>query len=390
MTNKHTLEQRTATVAGAGLSGAVIARILAENGFRVNVFEQRSHVAGNCHTERDAETGVMVHHYGPHIFHTDNEDVWAFANRFANFRSYHHRVFAVVREQVFPLPITLATMNQFFRTAMRPAEARAFIGTLADSTITSPRSFEEQAQYMVGNELYEAFFKNYTEKQWGRAPSELPASILKRLPLRFNYESSYFNHKHQAIPEDGYTAWVEAILAHENIRVLLDTPYTSEHPQATGHLFWSGPLDGYFGYNLGRLAYRSLRFEHFVEDGDFQGCPVMNYCDADKPHTRITEHKHFSPWESHEKTFCTVEFPKECTPEDTPYYPVRLVDDKALLASYVERANSVEGVTFVGRLGTYRYLDMDVCIAEALDTAQAFIEAHGAERPLPSFIKSPL
>ncbi|MBU2980670.1 UDP-galactopyranose mutase [Lentibacter algarum] len=380
----------TANIVGAGLSGAVIARVLAEAGHKVTVFESRDHIGGNCHTERDAETGVMLHRYGPHIFHTDSEDVWQFATRFANFKRFHHKVRATSRGKVYPLPVTLATINQFFELALRPDEARAFVAGKADSTINAPRSFEEQAQSMIGNELYEAFFKGYTQKQWGRAPSELPASILKRLPLRFTYEDSYFNHKYQALPENGYTDWIAAILDHPDITVRLKQPFTNQQAQDGEHVFWSGPLDGYFGYSQGRLAYRSLRFENFTGEGDYQGCPVMNFCDADKPYTRVTEHKHFAPWESHDKTVYSVEYPFECGPEDTPYYPVRLVEDKSLLQHYVSQADQTKGVTFVGRLGTYRYLDMDVCIAEALQTAAQFLEAQSTQAPMPAFVHPPL
>ncbi len=365
-------------VVGAGLSGAVIARQLAEAGCQITVTESRAHVAGNCHTARCPDTGVMVHVYGPHIFHTDDAGVWNYITRFARFRTYHHRVKTTVRSQVFALPINLHTINQFFGRAFRPNEAMVFIEeTQADRSISDPQSFEEQALRFVGRDLYEAFFRGYTEKQWGCAPADLPAAILKRLPLRFNYDDTYFSHPHQGIPEAGYSAMVEAMLDHPNIDVHLSSPFTPEQAGRVDHMFWSGPLDAYFGQRLGRLGYRTLDFERFVETGDWQGCPVMNYGDAEVPFTRITEHKHFSPWESHARTVCYREFARACGPGDIPYYPIRLVREKALLGQYEALAKTETGVSFVGRLGTYRYIDMDVSIREALNISASFLSDRG-------------
>jgi len=359
---------------GAGLSGAVIGRQLAEAGHAITVIDGRPHIAGNCHTERCPETGVMVHVYGPHIFHTDDAEVWDYVNRFARFRPYKNRVKTTAQGQVFSLPINLHTINQFYGKTLRPDEARAFIAEQADTSITDPQTFEEQALRFVGPDLYEAFFKGYTEKQWGCSPTELPASILKRLPVRFNYDDNYFFHRFQGMPEDGYTALVERILDHPNIDVHLETWFDADQAGRHDHVFWSGPLDGYFGYRLGRLGYRTLDFERFTYAGsDYQGCAVMNYGDRDVPYTRITEHKHFSPWEEHEGTVCYREFSRAAGEDDIPYYPIRLVEEKALLAEYEALAARTEGVSFVGRLGTYRYLDMDVTIREALDTARGFL-----------------
>ncbi|WP_103763056.1 UDP-galactopyranose/dTDP-fucopyranose mutase family protein [Roseovarius confluentis] len=376
-------------IAGAGLSGAVIARELAEAGYSVDVFELRDHVAGNCHTARDPKTNVLVHVYGPHIFHTADYEVWDYIRRFGTFRPYRHQVWSTVSGRVYPLPVTLATINQFYNSAMRPDEARAFIISQAEQ-IEAPVSFEEQALSMIGKDLYEAFFQGYTEKQWGRSPRELPASILKRLPLRFTYGGSYFSHPIQAMPETGYTPIVEAMLDHPDIKLHLATELDPREVPPDTHLFWSGPLDAYFGYRSGRLGYRTLDFEHSIEKGDFQGCPVMNFGDRDVPFTRISEHKHFMPWESHQDTIITREYSRECGPEDMPYYPIRLVAEKQLLVDYVQQAETTKGVTFVGRLGTYRYLDMDVCIREALDAATAFLTAQTSGERLSPFLVSPL
>lgn len=377
-------------IAGAGLSGAVIGRRLAEAGHSVTVHEARNHIAGNCHTERDPETGVMVHVYGPHIFHTDDAEVWDYVNAFQTFRPYRNRVKATTGGQVYSLPVNLHTINQFFGKTLRPDEARAFIEAQADTSIAEPRTFEEQALRFVGPQLYEAFFKGYTQKQWGCHPSELPASILKRLPVRFNYDDNYFFHKYQGMPETGYTDMVARILDHPGIDLHLDTRFDPARAGEWDHVFWSGPLDGWFGHRLGRLGYRTLDFERFAASGDWQGCAVMNYGEVDVPWTRITEHKHFAPWESHEGTVCYREYSREAGAEDIPYYPIRLVAEKALLADYVAMAERAEGVTFVGRLGTYRYLDMDVTIREAMDTAAAFLEAGAEGRPMPAFLRSPL
>ncbi len=375
---------------GAGLSGAVIGRMLAEAGHRATVIDARGHVGGNCHTERDPETGVLVHVYGPHIFHTDDEEVWDYVNGFARFLPYKNRVKTTARGQVFSLPINLHTINQFYGKTFRPDEARAFIAEQADRTITDPQSFEEQALAFVGPDLYETFFKGYTEKQWGCSPTELPASILKRLPVRFNYDDNYFFHRFQGMPEEGYTPMIAAILDHPGIDVHLETPFAPEMTARHDHVFWSGPLDGYFDYELGRLGYRTLDFERFRAEGDWQGCAVMNYGDRDVPWTRITEHKHFAPWEDHAGSVLYRESARACGPEDIPYYPIRLVEEKALLAEYIARAEAETGVTFTGRLGTYRYLDMDVTIREALDTGRAFLGHLKAGTPMPAFVTPPL
>lgn len=372
---------------GAGLSGAVIGRKLAEAGHQITICEARDHVAGNCHTQRDADTGVLVHVYGPHIFHTDDAEVWDYVNSFATFQPYKNRVKTTAQGQVFSLPINLHTINQFYGKTLRPDAARAFIEAQADTSITDPQTFEDQALRFVGADLYEAFFKGYTIKQWGMHPTELPASILKRLPVRFNYDDNYFFHRFQGMPQEGYTAMVERILDHPEITVHLNTTFTRDQAGGYDHVFYAGPLDGWFDYELGRLGYRTLDFERFTHEGDYQGCAVMNYGDEAVPFTRITEHKHFSPWENHDGSVLYREFSRLAEPGDIPYYPIRQVGEKALLAQYVDLAKDTHGVTFVGRLGTYRYLDMDVTIREALDCAALFLDK-GPEMPV--FAQAPL
>jgi len=364
--------------AGAGLSCAVIARELAEQGHLCTLFETRTHVAGNCHTERDAGSGVMVHTYGPHIFHTDDDEVWALVNRYMAFKPFVNRVKATAQGQVFSLPINLHTINQFFGKTFSPAQAQAFIEAQADHSITEPQNFEEQALRFIGRPLYEAFFRGYTLKQWEVDPKRLPAAILKRLPVRFNYNDNYFFHRHQGMPEHGYTAMVERMLDHPNITVKLGSALAPSQVGIFDHVFWSGPLDGYYGYDLGRLPYRTLDFERFEAEGDVQGCAVMNYCDEAVTHTRVTEHQHFAPWESHARSICYREFSRACGPTDVPYYPVHLTEGDALLRAYQARASAEAGVSFVGRLGTYRYMDMDVTLRAALDTVRAFVQARTA------------
>jgi len=377
-------------MAGAGLSGAVIGRMMADHGHQVTVMDARPHIGGNCHTERDAETGVLVHLYGPHIFHTDDQEVWDYVNSFTTFRPYQNRVKTTTRGAVYSLPINLHTINQFFGQTLRPDEARAFLESRADTSITDPRTFEEQALRFVGRDLYEAFFKGYTVKQWGCSPTELPASILKRLPVRFNYDDNYFFHRFQGMPENGYTPMIERILDHPRISVHLSAPVTRAMAADYDRVFYSGPIDGWFDYSLGRLGYRTLDFERFSHQGDWQGCAVMNYGDPDIPWTRITEHKHFAPWETHAGSLLYREYSRACGPDDIPYYPIRQVAEKTLLAQYVDLATSEPNVTFTGRLGTYRYLDMDVTIREALDCARTCLNALAIGTPLPAFSAPPL
>jgi UDP-galactopyranose mutase len=376
-------------IVGAGFSGAVIGRALAEAGHRVLVVDERATAAGNCHSARDAETGIMTHLYGPHIFHTADERVWAYVNRFGDWAPYHHRVQAVTGGRVYSLPVNLLTINQFFGAAMGPAEARAFIQARA-TPIAEPENFEQQALSMIGPELYRAFFRGYTRKQWGLDPTRLPASILKRLPLRFTYDDSYFAHPFQAMPKNGYTELVNSILATPNLELRLGARF-EDLDERFAHVVYSGPIDRYFQYAHGRLGYRTLDFETFRTEGDFQGTAVLNYCDEDVPFTRITEHKHFAPWEKDrfDRTICTREFSRACRPDDIPYYPIRQTDEEAMLKKYVARAQATEGVSFVGRLGSYRYLDMDVTIAEALSAADALIGLLATGGTIPAFFIQP-
>lgn len=379
-------------VVGAGFSGAVIARELAQAGLQVQVFDSRSHVAGNCHTQRDAETNVMVHVYGPHIFHTSNVDVWAYVQKFDEFMPFINRFKSIYNNRVYSLPINLMTINAFFGKALNPQQAQDFINSIAEKSISDPQTFEEQALRFVGKELYEAFFKGYTQKQWGMHPSELPASILKRLPVRFNYDDNYYSSKFQGIPRHGYTHMVERMLDHPRIKVQLNTTFKREQALNHEHVFYSGPIDAWFSYAQGRLGYRTLDFSVERHEGDYQGNAVINYGNQEIPYTRISEHKHFSPWEVHDKTLIYKEYSRQCRENETPYYPIRLVKDKEQLADYVKLAQQEQNVTFVGRLGTYRYLDMHVTIEEALKVAEVFLSTHKKAQgiKMPAFCVEPL
>uniref|UniRef100_UPI0030089A47 UDP-galactopyranose mutase n=1 Tax=Acinetobacter ursingii TaxID=108980 RepID=UPI0030089A47 len=353
-------------IVGAGFTGAVVGRALAEAGHSIKIIDQRSHIAGNCFTKRDEQTNVMEHVYGPHIFHTSDEKVWEYINKHGTFIPYINRVKTTYQNQVYSLPINLHTINQFYKKSFNPTQAKEWISSIADQSIEEPQNFEQQALKFVGKDLYEAFFKGYTKKQWGCDPTELPASILKRLPVRFNYDDNYFSHKYQGIPKDGYTPIVESILTHKQIEIQLNTSFNKKLLEHYDHVIWTGQLDQWFEYSEGRLGYRTLDFEKHIKEGDFQGTAVMNYGDETVPYTRISEHKYFTPWETHSKTIYFKEFSRSCGENDIPYYPIRLVNDKFLLEKYIVLAENERNVTFAGRLGTYRYMDMDVTIKEAL------------------------
>jgi UDP-galactopyranose mutase len=377
-------------VVGAGFSGAVVARELAEKtGSRVLVLDERPHLAGNCHTARDQATNVMVHHYGPHIFNTDLPEIWDYVQRFGKFRPYTNRVKAHTPRGIFSLPLNLLTINQFFGKQFNPAQARAFVASLADPTIGEPKNFEEHALKFVGRELYDAFLYGYTLKQWGCEPRELPASILQRLPIRFNYDDSYYSAQYQGIPEHGYTSVIANILDHPLIEVRLNTRFDPKDEADCQHLFYTGPIDAYFGFNEGRLSYRTVHFERIEAEGDYQGNAVINYTSLEVPYTRVHEHKHFTPWENHPRTVAFREYSHAAQPHDVPYYPIRHAPDKAILSRYVAQARALKGVSFLGRLATYRYLDMDDVIHEALTLLHDYLQARAGGKPLPVFSADP-
>ena len=374
-------------IIGAGFSGAVTAYSLAgELDCTIDIWDERAHIGGNCYTERDKDTDIMIHKYGPHIFNTNNRQIWDFVNSLAEFRPYVHRVKAMSNGKVYSLPVNLHTINQLFNKNFTPEEAKVFLEELGDKTIDDPQNFEEQALKFIGTELYQAFFYGYTKKQWGCEPTELPASVLKRIPVRFNYDDNYHNALYTGIPVNGYTEIFEKLLDNKSIRVTLDKKFIpGTHLSGYDHIFYTGPIDAWFQYKYGRLGYRTVTFESTTSDGDHQGTVQMNYCDESVPYTRITEHKHFTPWEQHDKTVWFREYSKETGEEDIPYYPKRLEADKELLLKYRADAEQLKGVSFLGRLATYRYMDMHNVIGEALDFSQYFVSSIESGKAPPVF-----
>lgn len=374
-------------IIGSGFSGCTLANQLVKNlDCTVEIWDERDHLGGNCHTERDEETGIMVHKYGPHIFNTDKKEIWDYVNSFGEFRSYVHRVKGIHKGKVYSLPVNLYTINHFFNKIFTPDEARVFLETLADKNITEPQNFEEQALRFMGKELYEAFFYGYTKKQWGCEPTALPATIIRRIPVRFNYDDNYHANTYTGIPVDGYTAIMQKMIDHPSISLSLGKKFVpGTDVSGFTHVFYTGPLDAYFNHCYGRLGYRTVTFEKKYGVGDHQGLSQMNYCDEEIPYTRITEHKHFTPWEQHEKTVYFKEFSKETGADDEPYYPKRLHADKILLQQYRKEGEKQAGVSFIGRLATYRYMDMHHVIGEALNFSADFINGINEKKKLPVF-----
>jgi UDP-galactopyranose mutase len=354
-------------VVGAGMFGSVFARCLAEQGRRLLVIDQRAHIGGNCYSESVA--GIQVHRYGPHIFHTNSRRVWAFVNRFAEFNHYRHRTVVNFRGRLLSFPINLLTLSQLWGVTT-PDEAWRKLAEVREP-IADPQNLEEWILGQVGRELYETFVRGYTTKQWEREPRELPASIIRRIPIRTTYNDRYFDDRYEGIPIGGYTRMFENMLDHENIRVETDVNFFAnrhELEQQAGRLVYTGPVDEFFDYRFGRLEYRSLRFETQIRGGDFQGNAIVNYTAAEVPYTRITEHKHFEMLES-DRTVITYEFPDRYTEGKTPYYPIRDQRNTAVYERYRQLAEA-QGTLFGGRLATYQYLDMHQVVGQALAAAE--------------------
>ena len=365
-------------VVGSGFFGLTVAeRAAAGHGLRVLVIDRRDHVGGNAYSELEPQTGIEVHRYGAHLFHTSNRLVWDYANRFTDFTDYRHRVYTTYRGEVFPMPINLGTINQFFRSALGPAQARALVAEQA-AEIPAGRAgnFEEKAISLIGRPLYDAFIRGYTAKQWQTDPRELPAEVISRLPVRYTYDNRYFNDTYEGLPANGYTAWLERMADHPRIEVRLRTDFfdTSQpvHKDAVvGQVpvVYTGPVDRYFDHVHGALRWRTLDFETEVLDvGDFQGTSVMNYADEDVPYTRIHEFRHFHPERDYprDRTVVMRELSRFAAPDEEPYYPVNTPADRERLLAYRELAKDEPDVFFGGRLGTYMYLDMHMAIGSAL------------------------
>ncbi len=356
-------------IVGAGLFGAVFAHEATACGRRCLVIDRRNHIAGNAYTE--TVEGIRVHRYGAHIFHTSDEAVWRYVNRFASFNNFVNSPVAVYGDELYNLPFNMNTFNRMWGVKT-PAEAKRIIAEqAARENIGEPKNLEEQALRLVGRDIYEKLVKGYTEKQWGRRCAELPAFIIRRLPLRFTYDNNYFNDRWQGIPEGGYTPLVAKLLEGSEVRLNTDySDFVRHNPDAAARTVYTGAIDGFFGCRLGALEYRSLRFETKVLDTDnHQGCAVVNCTGREVPYTRVIEHKHFE-FGQQEKTVVSWEYPAEWRPGAEPYYPVNDRRNGELYAKYRALADETPNVIFGGRLGEYRYYDMDKVIASALAAAE--------------------
>ena len=373
-------------VVGAGFFGLTIAeRCANELGLRVLVLDRRHHIGGNAYSEPDPETGIEVHVYGAHLFHTSNEKVWDYVTRFTKFTPYQHRVFSILDGKVFPMPVNLATICEFFGRAMSPDEARAMVAEQAGEIDgADAANLEEKGISLIGRPLYEAFVRGYTLKQWQTDPKELDPAIISRLPVRYNFDNRYFNDKYEGLPVDGYTAWVSKMADHPNIDVRLETDFFDQRDDILGNVpvVYTGPIDAYFGNSAGELSWRTIDFEREVKNvGDFQGTSVMNYADEDVPYTRIIEPRHFHPERDHypnDKTVIMREFSRFAESGDEPYYPINTAEDRAKLLEYRDLAKKEPDVLFGGRLGTYKYLDMHMAIGSALTMFENKLKPHFA------------
>ncbi|MFD8339086.1 UDP-galactopyranose mutase [Streptomyces solisilvae] len=358
-------------VVGAGLFGLTVAeRCASELDLRVTVLDRRPHIGGNTYSEPDDATGIEVHRYGTHIFHTSNERVWRYARQFTEFTDYRHRVFSVHDGMVYPMPINLGTMCSFFGRVLSPGSARNLIDAQKAEGLDTG-TLEGKAVSSIGRPLYEAFIRNYTAKQWQTDPRELPGETIGRLPVRYTFDSRYFSDTYEGLPSDGYTAWMTRMSEHPNIEVRLGTDFFAERhgiPRDVP-IVYTGPIDRYFDFCEGRLGWRTLHFETDVLPvGDHQGTSVMNYADLDVDFTRIHEFRHLHPERDYlaDRTVIMREFSRFAEEGDEPFYPINAPADRKALACYRKLAQAEPGVFFGGRLGTYQYLDMHMAIASAL------------------------
>jgi UDP-galactopyranose mutase len=371
--DKTDFQKYSHVIVGSGLFGLTIAERLANRfNSRVLIMEKRSHIGGNAYSEFDLETGIEVHKYGSHIFHTSNETVWEYVNQFTKFTSYVHRVKSLYNGEIYSLPINLHTINQFLKSNLTPDEARQWVADCATEVNVAPKNLEEKAISLIGRPLYEAFIKGYTAKQWETNPTELPVGIISRLPVRYNYDGRYFNDKYEGLPVEGYATWLTRMTKHAKIDVALNTCYfnyrTSIPKEAI--VVYTGPIDRFFDYSEGRLRWRTLDFETSTLDtDDFQGASVINYAEQSTPYTRIHEFKHFHPERTYtaKKTIITKEHSRVAKDVDEPYYPINTDQDRQTLNRYRQLSKNITNTYFGGRLGSYKYLDMGMAIASAIN-----------------------
>ena len=354
-------------IVGAGLFGAVFARRMTDDGKRCLVIDQRDHIAGNIYSKEI--DGIQIHMYGPHIFHTDNEEVWRYVQRFVKFNHFRYEPVANYKGELYNLPFNMNTFHQMWGINT-PQQAGAILEQQCKEITGEPKNLEEQAIKLVGRDVYEKLIKGYTQKQWGRPCDRLPSFIIRRLPVRLRYDNNYFNHSYQGIPIGGYTKMVENMLTGIEVRLGVDyLASKAELDKLAETVLYTGPIDAYFGYKYGSLEYRSLRFETEILNCDnYQGVAGMNFTDAETPYTRIIEHKHFEFGKGNAgKTVITREYSKEWRPGDEPYYPVNDEKNQRLYEQYKELAAKEQNIIFGGRLGEYKYYDMDQVIKAALE-----------------------
>lgn len=365
-------------VVGCGFAGATFAQLAADQGLSVYIIDRREHIGGNCYTYRDEISGVEVHKYGPHIFHTNSSKIWNYINKFSEFNNYVNRVKARTGGRVYGLPINLHTINQFFDAAFSPEEAQAHIDSIRIKDL-KPTNFEEFVLHNLGEELYAAFYRDYTKKHWGVDPKEIPVSTAKRLPIRFNYNDNYFNDRYQGIPTEGYTKIFERMLNHELITVGLNEDfgtYRYNWRKQFKHLVFTGSIDEYYDFEEGVLPYRTLTFKE-IRGKDIIGNAVLNCTDMTVPFTRIHEHKWFTPEKKFEQSVAFEEYASFTDSRKNPIYPIRNAKSEAIVKAYNERAAKEKDVMFIGRLAEFRYFDMHQVIGAAMVRFEKFMEAHG-------------
>jgi UDP-galactopyranose mutase len=364
-------------VVGSGFFGLTVAeRVASQQSKRVLVIERRAHLGGNAYSELEPETGIEIHKYGAHLFHTSNKRVWDYVTQFTEFTDYQHRVYSIYQGNVYSFPPNLGSMSQFFGRTLSPAAAQDLIAKQAGEVDgESATNFEDKAISLVGRPLYEAFFKGYTAKQWQTDPKNLPGATVTRLPIRYTFNNRYFKDTYEGLPVDGYTAWLNRMADHPDIEIRLNTDFfdVRDDIPASTPVIYTGPLDRYFDYSEGWLGWRTLDFEQEVlqDCGDFQGTPVMNYADESVPLTRIHEFRHFHPERAYpkDKTVIVREFSRSAEKNDEPYYPINTPEDREMLGRYralAKKEAAERNVLFGGRLGTYQYLDMHMAIGSAL------------------------
>jgi UDP-galactopyranose mutase len=350
-------------IVGAGLYGSICAHELTKSGKKVLVIESRNHIGGNCHTEN--RDGINIHTYGPHIFHTSNEEVWKWINQYVEFNNFRYNPVANYDGELYSLPFNMWTFNKLWNV-IKPEEAKNVIESQSKE-IGEPTNLEEQAIKLVGKDVYEKLIKGYTEKQWRKSCNELPKEIIKRLPVRFTYDNNYFNDKYQGIPIGGYTQIFEKLL--DTVEVRLSVDYFKDELPEHSKVIYTGPIDKFFNYEFGELEYKTTRFEHFKKDTDnYQGCSVINYTDSKTQHTRVIEHKHFEKENITNNTWVTYEYPTQYNVNETePYYPVNDVDNNQTYQKYKMKSDELDNIHFGGRLAEYKYYDMHQVIESALN-----------------------